>query len=885
MTTTGDTRTPLLAAIEDLRARAVTPAVRIALAEAEFRLAIAADTEPAEAIERLRVAIEQDPFCPKLSLHLGRLLHQSGRPALALSEYRHVIRLAPASRRAHLLLALALLDMGPATRELGDLLIAGLNSDKPADLAAAVAEVDVWLEEQAVPDTGGERRPRRPAVAKPGRHGAPDAWRVRLYQQVTRGKVRAGQLSTLLATGLDRVAEAGEIGEYAIACVLLLAAGQQPRSVRDLGGSVLIEHADHPAVVLLEATLHLAEAGDPAAFVAMATEYLNRGVLPAELVCWLHLAAFGPHRQSPAVDTLALLEQYPQSIRDLDPFKELTLAVLDGCARKAWAEERFAEARLLWQEAGSIDRFRVPVALNLALLAARTRSTEDYGPAWDRLCELLYLRAAGTGDVQLLLADRRTLHLALAQQAQLRHCASSGARDAQTEKELEAWLADADALQEWLRQWDLYYVNARLGFRSPAHLLGVAVDAEEAERAEAKEAFVRHVVLALGGRNWAGTAVFANIAATQAEQAHLTIAGEETRDPYYESEREAAQELAEAALGRGLTLRRMMLTLRESPSAEHLELGCDLARRQLSLPWQTLRQICVERGLIGDDVDLVKLFENDLVALAAYWDEPAAETPDERARRLSIVDKCIELLPAELMLRLLRCRGLRALDWDVEAYAAALEALELSTPDGDEHQQRMTGQLVDLVDLIGWEAIPEPVRKPANSQVAPTREVLVTAVRQALEQFPRSGVLRRQLARQLVATGGVAETNEAIELLGEGVRSALSAVQRAEFAEQLTAIRSAAATVSVRASIRQLVGSAQEAARAAIEYYVQHTGAATKKAALAAVRAAIDQVAEGQRIAEQAGLDDERASLAEVLHGLRDMAAELDDAGSNDEEG
>jgi tetratricopeptide (TPR) repeat protein len=882
--TEDDTRTPLLAAIEELRAREATPAVRIALAEAEFRLAIAPETAPEEAIDRLRAAIVQDPFCPKLFLHLGRLLHRTAGAVAALPEYRHALRLAPGSRRTHLLLALALLDMGPETRDLGDRLVVALNSGQPSDLKTAVAEVDAWLEEQSTPATpgaDGPRKSRRPAV-KPGKQATPDAWRVALHEQITRGKAQASHLSVLLRTGLARVADAGEIGEYATACVLLLAGGQAPRSVRDFAKSVLAGHADHPAVMLLTAALDLAEAGDAAAFAEMAADQLERGVLPLELVCCLHFSAYGPDRDGTVVDALAQLDRYPRPIRDSDCFDELRLAVLDGHARKAWTGERFDEARLLWQEAAAIDPFRVPVARNLALLAARTKAAQEYGSAWARLSELLYLQAAGAGDVQLLLEDRRTMHLALAQHAQQRHCASREPRAVPSQEQIRAWLADGDALTEWLDQWDLHYVNARLGFRSPAHLLGLPSDAEPEDRVAAAEAFVRHVELALSGRDWAGVAAFANLAAAQAQQALGSIG--EIRDEHYEPERAEARNLTRAAAVRGLTRRWMMQELHRKPSGEQLRLGLDLARRQLALPWRLLRPICVEIGAMSDDVDPVKMFESDLVALATYWDVPEPKSPEEYADRLSTLESCVALVPHDLMLRLTRCRALRAADRQADAYAAALEALELPAPEGedDESRQKAIDRLIDLVDVIGWEDIPESVRKPASPQAAATRDHVIQTARRALERYPRSALVRRELAKLLVATGGVDETNEAIALLGEGIELALSAEQRAELAERLTAIEPLAAVASIRASIRQLVEPAQESARAAIDGYVQNPVDETKKAALAALRAAIDKVVEGQRMAEQAALGDERASLDEVLTRLRLMVAELDGTETND---
>jgi tetratricopeptide (TPR) repeat protein len=871
-----DTRQPLLAAIEELQDREQAPSVRIALAEAKFRLAMAAGTEPDEALALLNAATKHDPFCPKLFLHRGRLLHQSGRPGAALSEYRHVIRLAPASRRAHLLLALALLDLGPATRELGDLVIAGLSSDNPADLKAAVADVDAWLAEQAAPEPAGERKPLRPASVK---SGAPDVWRVALYEQLVRGKAQPAQLKALLDTGLARVSSAGEIAEYATACVLLLAGGQQPQRIQQSAKAILAEHAEHPAVALLDAGLRLAQAPGPAEFAELAAEFVERDVLPVELVCAFHLANYGPARPGTAADALALLEQYPESIRDTECFAELKLAVLDGHARNAWATEQFAEARLLWQEAALIDRFRVPLALNLALLAARTKSAEDYGAAWGRLGELLYLHAAGVGNVQLMLTDRRTLHLALAQQAQLRHCGSSSPRGTPAAEEIDAWLADADALTEWLDQWDLYYLNARLGFRSPVHLLGVSPGTGEADLKAATDAFAEHVRVALDGRDWAGINVFAGLAAGAAQQAHDAIAENESRDQYYESERADAQALAEAALNRGLTLRLMMTALTKRSPDNRLRLGYDLARRQLALPWQVLRPICVERGLISDDIDLVALFQDDLISLTMRWNKPEPESEEELADRLSVLDDCVTLLPERLDVRLIHCQALHAAGREADAYAAAVAALRAPVTSAD-HRDALVSHLVGLVDEIGMLAVPESVR---SAKTPPTPEVAIAALRKVLEQFPQCGRMRCELAA-LVARYG-AGPNEAIKLLREGLESSLSPQQRREFADQLAKIESDEAATPIRESIHQTVEAAKATAHTAIKAYTDNPGAANSALALASLRAAIGQVTEGLRMAEQARLGDEAAAVRKVLSWLRHMVDQVNDAEPNDEEG
>src|SRR5262249_8307773 len=136
---TAEGRRRLSTAIAELERRDRNPAVRLALAEAEFRLSIAPGIEPAEAIKRLERAVSPDPFLPKLHLHLGRLLHRSGKHSAALSAYRRAVSLAPSSRRAHLLLALALLELGEAEHELGQNLLDALVRGETEQLRGLVA--------------------------------------------------------------------------------------------------------------------------------------------------------------------------------------------------------------------------------------------------------------------------------------------------------------------------------------------------------------------------------------------------------------------------------------------------------------------------------------------------------------------------------------------------------------------------------------------------------------------------------------------------------------------------------------------------------------------------------------------------------------------------
>jgi tetratricopeptide (TPR) repeat protein len=888
---TAGSRAGLCDAIGVLERMGREPRVRLALAEAEFRIAIAPETEPAEAIERLRRAIFHDPFLPKLYLHLGRLLHRSGKHRAALSEYRQAVQLAPSSRRAHLLMALALLELDRPEQELGHALVRALSQDSAEELRTAVADLDALIDDQSSGEAhkGGphskrtRRRPRRPppdgqagdsARDKAG-PTATDTWRVGLVEQLSRQKPDRTQIAKHLDTGSAQIHEGGGLAEYAAACVLMIASGDPPAEVRKLAKMAGVDReTDHPAVAMLDAVLNLAETNDLAVFVAAAAEHLQRRLLPPELVCWLHFSKDVAKAGQPVVESVRLLDSYPEEVRALDCFRELRIAVLDEHARRAWAGERFAEARLLWREAAALDPYRVPVAVNLALLAARTRSVEDYGPAWERLAEVLYLHAAGARDVQLFLEDRKALHLALSQQSLHRHCPQTSGPDKPSRNELANWIADANALEVWLLQWDLYYLNARLHFRSPLHLLGQPRDASTESLVEARDVLVSHVDSVLPKQSWAGLGVFCDLVRAHVNEAfqHALDPVNRVRDAYYELEKPQAEALADETLKRMLLLRRLMHTLLHQDSARRIRLGCSIARREFVLPLAALQQLCVDRGLIGHDDELYDIFETDLIGLASNWDRPEPTESDWSAR-LGALDECVRVLSHRLELRWLRCLLLYQAGWRREAYTSALEALDLPVPPKHaETAHDLRTKLIELIDHVGYLEIPEALRQPRDAASA---EKTVAAARQALPLFPRSATLRALLANLLVQLGGEARMREAVEVLTDGIESALSDGQRLELETQLASTRSAAATEAVRKQVRDLVQPAMDRVQHAVDGLREAPGHPAVQATLEVVRQAISDVSRGLDAARVAELTDEERQLDDALSHLRRLERQL----------
>jgi len=632
-------RAALLDAIATLERLPQAPEHRLVLAEAEFRVAIADGTAPDEAVTRLRRAIRHDPFQPKLHLHLGRRLHLDGRPRAAVPAYRQAIRLAPSSRRAQLLLALALLNLDLVAYELGRRLLVALATGNDAERTAVLDILDD-------PENAA-----KPPIKEPV-GSTVDTWRPALLENLARAPFSRRHVDAHLLAAADDGPAA-----YATACALLLTGGEPVEGVRRLL-STADAPADSTAVAMVHAALDVAAVDDPVRRLDAMLTAVRRRTLPAQLAWWLWYSRF--QKDPPPLPTaLRLVRAVP------DP--ELRIAILDVYAQRAWADGRWEVARLLWHEIHALDPHRVPVALNLALYATRTRSATEYGPAWDHLAETLYLAAAGVGDLSAHIDDRVTMHLALSQQAAATHPGDG-------HEELAAWIADRDAFDAWLREWDLYYLNRRLRFRSPVHVLGVARDASPEQLAEAHALLGRLADRALRPRGWAGGAVFADLVKAHADRALRTA-----RDPdrHHDAELAAADALLDEALDRALRLRRAGRHVAGWRTATALPVGAAVAGSQFGLPLGRLTQVCVDRGLIGREETLAGIFGADLSAVAASWDQPEPAGKAQIAERLAALDACVAAAPNLVGVRLHRCRLLQTAGRDRDALTAAAEALAL----------------------------------------------------------------------------------------------------------------------------------------------------------------------------------------------------------------
>src|SRR5215213_2576362 len=679
---------------------------RVAISEAYFRLAILPGTELPDSLTYIQKAIEYDPFHPKLFFHLGRLLHRAGDYQGAIQGYREALRHAPTSHRAYVHMAIALLELEENEKTLGRAILETLMRGDEAKLPEHLAEVDESIRAQRSAAAGKKRQPvTRPNTQQgQGSTGASSnttscrwqgVWRLSLVELLSRQKFIRKQIDKQLESGANVLKDDQGVAEYAVACLFLLLCGESLRETakevsRLLEGGAAKRHAEHAAVRLVAATATLAAVEAPEAFVAQATEALQADALPAELICYLHYAKYGPQHSLALDESLRLLDAYPERLRQHDCFRELRIALLEGYARRAWSDERFEQAKLLWRETIPLDPNRIAVAHNLALAAARTRSLDDYNSAWERSFELRYLYAAAAGDVQVLLEERRVMHLSFVQQSERRYQGFSKATDPDQQKRenIEAWLADRDAFSTWLREWDMYYLNSRLRFRSPVHLLGIPRDATAETVTEARDSLLRHIDLSLRSQHWGGIKIFCELAdgliKGAAERANDLVA--RARDPYYEEEKAEADTLTQETLKRGFLLGQDVLAaLASGPETQRVAVAPAVGLRLFALPWKILQPSCAARGWIPYDLDLTRYFEDRFLGTVhSPQKEPQSER--EAAQMLSALDEYIGILPHRAELRPARCKILLSSKKKQAAYTSAIDALPLVAQVEDEER-------------------------------------------------------------------------------------------------------------------------------------------------------------------------------------------------------
>ncbi|MBA2696356.1 MAG: hypothetical protein H0U62_11115 [Actinobacteria bacterium] len=861
----------LRAVLAELRTMGDSPRVRLALAEGEFRLAIAPDTTADEGIELLRSAVSHDPYLVKGYLHLGRLLHRRGRYRAAVPEYLAALNLAPASRRSHLLLAEALLELGKDEQRAGEDLIAALAERRPEQLRAVVAGIDDLLTADGAADSAddaerGEKNEKKKGAAA-RRHAAKtpadlaEIWPVWLLAHLSRPGRRA-QVAAGLKAAAAQIDSTGP-ADFAIGCLLVLLSGNPPGEVRNVitAADVELAGADEPIGKALAAALELAEATDAETFVRAAATHLTVGVLPAVVVCWLHFTRFGPSDDRSVTEALQLVDAYPAAFQADGWLQELRIALLDEYARRSWSDGSLAQARLLWRETIAFDPYRVPVAVNLALLAARMNAAEEYEPAWERLFELMYLLAAGVGDVQLMLAERRDLHLALTRQSWKRHCVSTPPTNVPQAEELGAWVADADALTVWLRDWDGYYVNARLSFRSPIHILGVSRDVSTAALAEARDALVGHIDAAFAGRGWAGSGVFRELAVAVVEDAYAQAAEpvDRARDQYYETEKVRADGLADEMVQRTLVLLALVGALARVPAGEvRAGQAAAVVRHQLSLPRTTLQSLFVAKGLLEHDLDLVEFFEEAVVRLAESWVRSQPTTNPDWTRVAARLDELVEVLPQRLALRVLQGQALYAAKRPQDAYAAAVAALAQPVTTADDQTADLRGALVELIDQIGYDDVPTALRRPTD---VITAEQTIGSLNESLERYPASTALRALLAELYLSLdrslGGGTRHRHAAGLLVTGIIRVLDDRQSPPLEELLATVPRMHAAAAVRAASAELRNTVVARLPTAMDQ--------------ARTAAGIGQVTRCLALARRYALSTEVTALDQVLSQLRQV--------------
>lgn len=872
---------------------------RVAISEAYFRLAIMPGTELPDSLTYIQKAIEYDPFHPKLFFHLGRLLHRAGDYQGAIQAYREALRHAPTSHRAYVHLAIALLELEENEKTLGRSILETLMRGDEAKLPEHLAEVDESIRAQRAASAGKKRQPMTRLNTPQGQGGPGPSqnatscrwqgvWRLSLVELLSRQKFIRKQIDKQLEAGANFLKDDQGVAEYAVACLFLLLCGESLRETakevsRLLESDAAKRHVEHAAVRLVTATAALAAVEAPEEFVSRAAEALQADLLPAELICHLHYAKYGPQHSHTLDESLRLLDAYPERLRQHDCFRELRIAVLEGYARRAWSDERFEQAKLLWRETIPLDPNRITVAHNLALAAARTRSLDDYNSAWERSFELRYLYAAAAGDAQVLLEERRVMHLSFVQQSERRYQDFSKATDPDQKKRenIEAWLADRDAFATWLREWDLYYLNSRLRFRSPVHLLGVPRDATADTVTEARDILLRHIDVSLRTQHWGGIKTFCEMADQlvkgAAERANDLVA--RARDPYYEEEKTEADALTQETLKRGFLLGQDVLaSLASGPEAQRAALAAEVGRRLFALPWKILQPSCAARGWIDYDFDLTAYFENKFLGTVhSAQKEPQSER--EAAQMLAALNEYIHILPHRVELRPARCKILLSSKKNEAAYTSAIDALPLVAQVEDEERAKsFEAVLLNLADRAAQEELPQRIRNILNRSGGMTEadaEAVLGAGQTVLERFARAGGFRLYLCKLHLQLGGVRHVAEATRLLKQGLELALTNTQRDEFLDLLGKANSAEKTAFVMEEVKKLLDGASQRAKEIVEEVKQDASAESLRKGLEVIVGAIRDARRAAEMAAGAGLQEAKGQAEKLLRQLTSVEQRL----------
>jgi len=881
-------RHQLQAAIQQLESATADASRRIALAEACFRLAVQPETDIDEAIELLQKAEGHDSCHPKIPFHLGRLRHKNGDPQGAILEYRRALRLAPRSHRTFVHLALALAELPDQKPDLATEIFAALVAGDDDRLVGLTEQLDKMIE--AV--LGSSKHPRQRsqnAMEAPPRGDAAAGgmrcrwkglWKLLLLHEMAKPTPQKKRVSQFFDSGRTLVEEHHGASEYALACLFLLC--DSPAAYRvvqeRLGEAKLAGRLQRPALRLLEAACELAQAENAAAFVHLATAKVRSCEVPVELVCCLHYAWYGTALTLDAVEATRLVDLYPEEMQTHPCLREMRIAILDHHARNAWASGRFDRAEILWQETINLDPFRIAVAHNLALVATQTKARDKYELAWERATELRYLQAAAAADVRIELDDRARLHRSFAQQCQLRYAGTPDSRRGSEppQENLAAWMADGEALTTWLREWELYYLNARIRFHSSVHLLGVAHDCADQDADAARDILRLQFELACGPRRWAGKQVFLHLveqlSSHACHQAKDPIA--RRRDPYYKPEQAEADKLARDAIERGLLLLRMLRVAVDTDSPDIRLAGYRVARSLLLMPWRLLESTCRNAGLVSADESMVEVCLSHFLAVVAR-DLETEDVPRHVVVKATVFADCARALPASVDVRLWHCRFLLQAKRNRQAYDAALEALPLTDRLADrETAARQQQELVTCVDNAALgEMRPDVLRPSSREKLAET----IAEGRRVLSEFPRAGRLRILVAECLIqfADTDAGTLADAAALVEAGMELVLSDGQLQEFRRVIEKAGSRSRSAEAVGRIRTLFESASKRAREAVGIVGTDCSPADRRLAIEQLGEAIHEVEQAEATATESGLPSwaekarqQAADLRQILQGF-----------------
>lgn len=870
-----DNRASLRAALRQLEAPGVGVPERMARAEACFRLAVLPDTGIDEAVALMRQALACDPYHPKMSFHLGRLLHKNGDPRAAVLEYRRALRLAPRSHRALVHLALALNDIGDEENRLGSRLLLALAAGEETELAGIVKEVDsfiaAWTRHELKPAVVPAAGVRKWEGSGNGKCRWQGLWKLFLVQELGRPKPLPKRITQGLDNGRDLVDGTRGAAEYVTACVLALL--HRRDACRDLENRLrtprLAEHKDRPAMRLAAAVCELGLADEPETFVDRASKLLEAKQVPPELVCCLHYCWYGKLPNLDPIRAAALIDRYPAGIRSLQCFRELRIAILDHYAQASWTEGRVDRARILWQEALALDPTRIGLAHNLAVAATREKAEERYASAWDRAVELRYLLAAAASDLRLQIEDRQRLHRSFAQQSRIRYLKPEGSsHGAVREREMQAWMEDSEAFRVWLREWDLYYVNARLRFHSPMHLLGVGLDCSDGDAEAGSETLVRQFELCFQDRDWAGTRVFGHVVRTLAAEACARAKDPlwRRRDPHFSVEMDEARLLAKETIEHGFLLFDLLHLAVNSPASNVQCSGLEAARHLLNMPWRSL-EAAWRRGGGAADEALPVIFASYAIQLAKGTDSR------HRVLRQRAIADCVQGSPEVHELRLYSCSLLLEERIFREAYETALAGFALLDQRGESDSAALEGQYAACLDRVGFEQLPAELRHPSPSQV----QVFSEAARRVLAEYPKAGGLRLALAQLLIRSSDEdpARLGEASTILQESLNLLLTEEQILEAKQLLERAGAKSEAAEALQSIRRLLESSAEKARRAVEEWRQNRTPQKAREALRQLDSACDDAAQAEQVADAAKLPAAAEKARAALCNLEKLRAEI----------